>query len=212
MRIEQHLGFLQEELHKFNYDIEVFDETYLIDKIIEYTATINREAIRTNEDYSSLFSFINVTAVDGGHKLTSDKIKVFVIPKLLSGVLYKNTKGLVLILDGIYHTIGRNTILNLLTGDHSRYSKDTYAYAVDSNRLFIRNLNLASGFGTDDSIILEAILDDQRALLGTSDNVLQMELKVASDAKMHMLIKKDILTLISQGQDGNKDSSQSESR
>ena len=144
MRIEQHLGFLQEELHKYNYDIEVFDETYLIDKLIEYAATINREAIKANEDYASLFSYIDIShmSVDVNHKLHSNDIKVFTIPKLLSGVLYKNTNGLTLLLGGIYYSVGRNTVLNLLTANYSRYSKESYGYAVDSNRLYIRNLYL----------------------------------------------------------------------
>lgn len=211
MRIEQHLGLLQEELHKYNYEIEVFDQTYLIDKVIEYAATINREAIKAHEDHSSLFSLIDMDnmSIDANHKLSSENIVALIIPKLLSGVLYKNTNGLTLLIEGVFHNVGRNTILNLLTGEFSRYSSDSYGYAIEGSNLLIKNIGT---LGINDNIILEAILDDQRALCGTDAEILAMDLKVASDAKLHMLINKEIVTLISEGQNGNTDSNRSESK
>lgn len=234
MRIEQHLGFLQEELHKFNYDIEVFDEVYLIDKIIEYCATINREAINSNEGKSTLFSTVNKRLIvnQPTHKLNSGTVTVWSIPKLLTGVLWKNTNGLTVItsetgIGGISHmeigetfmvggspntsnaqifVVGRSSLLNILTNKAARYSSTLLSYCIiDNEYLIIDNLIASSILEDGNDILFQCVLDDQRVNLDENEEVLQMELKCASDVKLHMLIKKDITSLISGGQDGSKD-------
>lgn len=211
MTLAQALGLLEEELHKFSYEIEVFDREYLLDKIIEFTSTINREAIRSNQGHSELYSLININEEDSTHELNDGRDnRVFKVHELLSGVNDKETSSLQLVRSNIRLIVGRASYLSYMTKDHARYSKGITSYTVlGKDRILITkcpsDFNLSN---IDDELYLRAVLADQRDLYATELQKLNMELKVASEVKLHTLIKKDILILLS---DGNTDSNERKS-
>lgn len=228
MKVANYIGFLQEEVHKYDYSLEVLDDEYLLEKIFYWAQTINREAIKANEGVETLYSHIQITDVDNDHIYKNENRIVFKTPTLLQGVYNRETKGLVAVHQGKEYIIGRGTIGTLFSNKYSRYSSNEIEYALAGNdRLVLINtpgstplqgiswMEIGNTFivggsptGNTVKLYLNAILADQRQLLNEGDDVYQMELKVASAGKLQMLARQEIFSSLGIKEDGNKDSNQ----
>jgi hypothetical protein len=144
-----------------------------------------------------------------GSPLNIGNNSVFDIPELLSGVMYRNTNGLTLVLQHKTYEVGRTSIPAILTAGDSRYSKDDFGYAIISNNQILIKGVANILFGDVNNMVLRAVLADQRDVLPSGSTFLQQELKVASDAKLQLLIAKNITSMIGD-KDGNKDNNKSD--
>jgi len=213
MTIRQHIGMLEEELNKFSISIDVFSRKYLIDKIIEYTETINREAIRANEKVDLLYSEFNIPSTDilDGQDTPPLTWKGHILfPRILDTA---NGKEIMEITFGDYKA-SRVSLAAFNTLSGPNYRNKNIVVTIVSNGL-MRAINVPVDFfelGQGDvplhSLTLRAIWEDQRSLLSsghTQEDELNMDLKVASSVKLQMLIKKDIFSSIGVKEDGNSD-------
>jgi hypothetical protein len=206
MRIEQHIGLLEEEIHKYNYSIDLFTKKYLIDKVIEFTETINREAVKANERVEGLYSEIEIPGDDSRFVIDDLGFGELTFPKVLEGVGQRDIIGIaffvIVKLDGTVTSSTPTQASRLSVTAYDTISAMEHGFApivccMPSNGL-LRVKGIPDSFANANNFIrLRLFLADQRDALDagyTQADELEMPMKVASSFKLQMLLKKDIFS------------------
>lgn len=220
MKVEQYIGQLEEELVKYQWTLDPFDRLYLIDKLFMLTETINREHVNKLGYVSMLHSTFVLTPTSLSDRLSRIND---------SGVLYNYNLTIPGLLTALNDNVVREVIasdgeeayyLNYIlpeefdTKEDNFWTISTKSFAVvDDTTLRIGRFSSSflSGIGShvDDSISVRAIFKDQRELLTdpTMEDIMNIDLKVASTYRLMILFKKDIFTTIGIAQEKEDDGS-----
>lgn len=212
MQVKYYIGQLEEELLRYQWNIDVFDRSYLVDKLFMLAETVNREYVNRLGYVGELHSMfaINRDNSAGRIELIDDGDMAFVnyyvrIPSVLMGIL-GNVVREVVVNDGGVRYICNNIIPDeFYTKEYNIWTRSTKSYAlIDESTLMIgrltRNfLNAKYSSHKDDYILIRAIFKDQRELLPdgyTIDDVMDIDLKVGSSYKLMVLFKKDVFSTL----------------
>lgn len=222
MKVREYIGQLEEELVKYQYNLDIFDRLYLVDKLFMLTETINREHVNRLGYLSMIHSVFRIEASEEAlERISGDDdgkpwINYYVtIPALLTGLNDNVLREVTVRHSGqLYHL---NYIIpeEFDTKEDNEWTSITKSFGVVddvtikigrfSHSFMIHTLPLQA----HDSITIRGIFKDQRDLLPSGysmEDVLNIDLKVASTYRLMILFKKDVFTTIGLGQEKEDDS------